>query len=81
LRGRPLAVLRGPSGVGGELFFQKHAETFNIAGVNRLDPSLWPGHPPMIEVASETGIVAAAQLNVIEFHTWNADKRQIEKPD
>ncbi len=81
LRGRPLAVLRGPSGVGGELFFQKHAETFKIAGVNRLDPSLWPGHPPMIEVASETGIVAAAQLNVIEFHTWNADKRQIEKPD
>ncbi|UZN52200.1 DNA ligase D [Cupriavidus cauae] len=81
LRGRPLAVLRGPSGVGGELFFQKHADTFNIAGVNRLDPSLWPGHPPMIEIASETGIVAAAQLNVIEFHTWNADKRQIEKPD
>lgn len=81
LRGRPLAVLRGPSGIGGELFFQKHAETFRIAGVNRLDPGLWPGHPPMIEVANETGIVAAAQLNVIEFHTWNADKRYIEKPD
>lgn len=81
LRGRPLAVLRGPSGIGGELFFQKHAETFRIAGVNRLDPALWPGHPPMIEVANETGIVAAAQLNVIEFHTWNADKRYIDKPD
>lgn len=81
LRGRPLAVLRGPAGVDGELFFQKHAETFNIAGVNRLDPALWPGHPPMIEIGSETGIVAAAQLNVIEFHTWNADKRHIEKPD
>ncbi|MBY4898401.1 DNA ligase D [Cupriavidus sp. AU9028] len=81
LQGRPLAVVRGPSGVGGELFFQKHAETMNIAGIRRLDPSLWPGHPPMIEVATPQGIVAAAQLNVIEFHTWNADKRTIEKPD
>ncbi|WP_458217038.1 DNA ligase D [Paracidovorax citrulli] len=81
LQGRPLAVVRGPSGVDGELFFQKHAETMNIAGISRLDPSLWPGHPPMIEVATPQGIVAAAQLNVIEFHTWNADKRSIEKPD
>jgi bifunctional non-homologous end joining protein LigD len=81
LAGRPVALVRGPSGVGGELFFQKHGDTLRMPGIKQLDPSLWPEHPPMLEVASETGLVAAAQLNVIEFHTWNADKRSIEKPD
>lgn len=27
------------------------------------------------------GLLAAAQMNVIEFHTWNADKSAILKPD
>lgn len=55
--------------------------TIKIPGINVLDASLWEGHPPLLEIASETGIVAAAQLNVIEFHTWNATKRTIDKPD
>ncbi|MBY4948402.1 DNA ligase D [Cupriavidus respiraculi] len=81
LAGRPVALVRGPTGVGGELFFQKHGDTLRMPGIRQLDPSLWPEHPPLLEVATETGLVAAAQLNVIEFHTWNADKRSIEKPD
>lgn len=81
LVGRPVALVRGPSGVGGELFFQKHGDTLRMPGIRQLDPSLWPEHPPMLEIATETGLVAAAQFNVIEFHTWNADKRSIEKPD
>lgn len=81
LRGRPVSLVRGPTGIDGELFFQKHAETIKIPGINVLDASLWAGHPPLLEIASETAIVAAAQLNVIEFHTWNATKRAIDKPD
>ncbi|KDP89490.1 hypothetical protein CF70_031325 [Cupriavidus sp. SK-3] len=81
LRGRPVALVRGPTGIDGELFFQKHAETIKIPGTNVLDASLWAGHPPLLEIASQTAIVAAAQLNVIEFHTWNATKSAIDKPD
>lgn len=81
LAGRPVALVRAPKGVGGELFFQKHDEKSSIAGVVQLDPSFWPGHPPMIEVASREALVGAAQMNVIELHTWNSTTRDIAHPD
>lgn len=81
LAGRPCSLVRGPDGVGGELFFQKHLGKMTLAGVRTLDPALWPGHEPLLEVASTQGIASAAQLNVIEFHTWNARVRTIDRPD
>ncbi|MGZ5105725.1 MAG: DNA ligase D [Usitatibacter sp.] len=81
LAGRPVALVRAPSGVEGELFFQKHGDTLKIPGIRELDPKLWPGHPAMLEVSSREGLVGAAQMNVIEFHTWNSTTRAIDKPD
>jgi len=81
LKGRPIALVRAPSGIDGQQFFQRHGDTLNIDGVNALDPKLWPGHPPLLEIASEAAIVAVAQLNVVEFHTWNARAAKIDKPD
>lgn len=81
LKGRPVSFVRAPSGIGGELFFQKHAERYQMAGVQQLDPAFFPGHPPMLEVAKAEGILSAAQMNVIEFHTWNGVKQAMGKPD
>ena len=81
LKGRPVALVRAPSGVGGELFFQKHAERYNMPGVEQLAPALSPDHQPMLEIARAEGLLSAAQMNVIEFHTWNAVKSSIGKPD
>ena len=81
LKGRPCSLLRGPSGVGGELFFQKHIESLQIAGLEELDAALWPGHAPLLEVATKKALIAAAQMNVIEFHTWNALAKKIDQPD
>jgi bifunctional non-homologous end joining protein LigD len=81
LKGRPVTLVRGPSGVGGELFFQKYAETSAFPGLRSLDPKLWPGHPPLLEVPDAAALVSAAQLNVIEFHTWNSLASRIDKPD
>jgi bifunctional non-homologous end joining protein LigD len=81
LKGRPCSLVRGPSGVGGELFFQKHVETLQITGIRELDPALWPGHGALLEVPTRKALVAAAQMNVIEFHTWNARVRRIGQPD
>ncbi|EJL87087.1 DNA ligase D [Polaromonas sp. CF318] len=81
LKARPTALVRAPSGIGGELFFQKHAEATSIPGIKLLDTALDPGHGPLLEVPSAAALLAAAQLNVIEFHTWNATTRAIHKPD
>ncbi len=81
LKGRPVALVRAPAGVGGELFFQKHAERYNMPGVEQLDAALSPDHKPMLEIANPQGLLSAAQMNVIEFHTWNAVKSAIGKPD
>ena len=81
LKGRPIALVRAPSGIGGELFFQKHMDRYKMPGIEQLDPSFFPGHPPMLEVAKPEGLLSAAQMNVIEFHTWNGVKTAIDKPD
>jgi bifunctional non-homologous end joining protein LigD len=81
LKGRPVALVRAPSGIGGEMFFQKRLERYKMAGVEQLDPAFYPGHQPMLEVTQPEGLLSAAQMNVIEFHTWNGVKSAIDKPD
>lgn len=81
LKGRPVSLVRAPSGVGGELFFQKHAATARLPGVRQLDPALDPGHESLLEVATVQGLLGAAQWNVLEFHTQNALAKAYETPN
>ncbi|MFM2085583.1 MAG: ligase [Pseudomonadota bacterium] len=81
LRGRPVSLVRAPSGVGGELFFQKHADTSKMPGLKQLSPALDPDHPPMLEVATAQGLLSAAQWNVVEFHTQNALASAYDTPN
>ncbi|PTR06050.1 ATP-dependent DNA ligase LigD phosphoesterase module /ATP-dependent DNA ligase LigD polymerase module [Nitrosospira sp. Nsp5] len=81
LEGRPVSLVRAPDGITGQLFFQKHWEKENMPGVNQLDPALDPGHEPLLEISTAEGLLSAAQMNVIEFHAWNATKNAIGKPD
>jgi bifunctional non-homologous end joining protein LigD len=81
LDNRPVAFLRAPAGIDGHLFFQKHGETLNIPGLKQLDLSCDPGHPALLEIDNPAALLGAVQMNVIEFHTWNATTRKIEKPD
>ena len=81
LIGRPVALMRAPEGVTGEKFFQKHLASLDIQGMKQLDEILDPGHAPLLEVVKPEALIHAAQMNVIEFHTWNARKDRIERPD
>lgn len=81
LKGRPVALVRAPDGVGKETFFQKHGDASSLPGIEALGPRLDPGHGPLLEVLTAEGLISAAQMNVIEFHTWNARADRIERPD
>ena len=81
LQGRPCSLVRGPAGVTGQLFFQKHGEQSGIPGIRELDPEVSPGHAALLEVATAQALVGAAQLNVIEFHTSNAPAKHSDRPD
>jgi bifunctional non-homologous end joining protein LigD len=81
LKDRPCSLVRGPQGVGGELFYQKHLKEQVVPDLRELPADLWPGHASLLEVPTRKALVAAAQMNVIEFHTWNARARKINQPD
>ena len=81
LRGRPCSLVRAPAGIGGEVFYQKHPESLKFAGLKALDAKLEPEQAPLIELGSEAAIAMAAQMNTVEFHTWNARGRNIDRPD
>ncbi len=80
LQNRPVSLVRAPQGITGQLFFQKHSDA-KITGLTELDASLWPGHDSLLSVDSVEGLISAAQLNVIEFHTWNSTTKRIDQPD
>lgn len=81
LKGRPVALLRAPEGVDGPLFFQKHDAKSSIPGLRSLDPALSPEHDALLEAGSLKALRGAAQMNVIEFHTWNSTVRRLDRPD
>jgi bifunctional non-homologous end joining protein LigD len=81
LRDRPVAMVRAPAGIASELFFQKHLERYRMAGVVQLDRSIDPDHPPLLGIAEPLGLLSAAQMNVVEFHTWNGTTKAIMTPD
>ncbi len=81
LRARPLALVRAPEGIGGELFFQKHAEKLGIPHINQLDQALYPRHAPLMTIETAEALVGAAQMGTIELHTWNGVAPDLERPD
>jgi DNA primase len=52
-----------------------------MPGLAELNPAIWPGHPALLAVDSRDALLAAAQMNTVEFHTWNSTTRSIDQPD
>ena len=75
---RPLAILRAPGGVTGELFFQKAFTTHVPENVYQSE--LADG-TTVISVKDVEGLVSLAQFGAIEIHPWGAPLPTGEKPD
>lgn len=81
LRDRPVYLLRCPDGIDGEHFFQKHIHRTPIPGIRTLDPSLDPGHAPLMTIDSIDALIGAAQMGAIELHICNATADRMDRPD
>ena len=79
LKDRPVALVRAPDGIAGELFFQKNAERLAIPGITTLDKAL-TGQPVMI-INNAEALIGAVQMSTVELHTWNAISDNLDKPD
>ena len=80
LKDRPVSLLRAPDGIAGQLFFQKHPES-KMPGLRVLDRVLWPNHNALLAIDDVDALLAAAQMNTIELHTWNSTTSSIDDPD
>jgi len=79
LKNRPVALVRAPEGISGELFFQKNAERLAIPGIETLGKEQ-TGQPVML-INNLEALVGAVQMSTIELHTWNAVTKDLEQPD
>jgi bifunctional non-homologous end joining protein LigD len=52
-----------------------------MPGLKAHDRDLWPKHPPLLTVDTADALLSAAQMNTIEFHTWNSIVRRLDAPD
>ena len=72
---RPLAILRAPEGVGGDLFFQK---SFPNHLPKNVEQQQIPDGATVFSVSNAEGLVSLAQFGAMEFHPWGST---LDKPD
>jgi len=81
LKDRPVALVRAPSGITGEMFFPKHSGDMTFPSMNLLPPELYPRHEALLNINSPAALAGAVQMGTIELHTWNASQPDLARPD
>ena len=76
--GRPLSLVRGPDGIAGKTFFQKHAWAGLDAGAVRR--TVVDGEE-LLSIRDLKGLLALVQASVLEIHPWGSRLGQIARPD
>ena len=79
---RPLSLVRCPEGERGACFYQKHAAPGVPKQVKRVRIRESGGGPASyLYVDDLPGIIALAQIGVLEIHPWGTRVERIERPD
>jgi len=79
---RPLSIVRCPAGVRGACFYQKHAAPGVPKQVKRVRlRESGGGTASYLYVDDLPGVIALAQIGVLEIHPWGTRVERLERPD
>ncbi|CAN7422508.1 DNA ligase D [Mesorhizobium caraganae] len=82
IMGRPVSLVRCPTGLPKDCFFQRHAFTGMPPSVVTFDTVNSEGETKsFLSVEGANGYLALAQFGVVEFHTWGTHRTSLDKPD
>lgn len=80
LFGRPVSLVRTPTGKSDDLFFQRHPFPGMPKSMARFE-TMSSEKRTYIAVEDTKAYLALAQFGVIEFHAWNCHYETLEAPD
>ena len=78
IAGRPLSLLRCPSGTDAKCFFAKHPWQGLDDSVRRIDVG---DKEPMLAIDNFSGLLSLVQAGIIEIHPWGSRIENLEHPD
>jgi bifunctional non-homologous end joining protein LigD len=81
ITGRPLALVRCPTGSEGECFYQKHSFAGLTDAVEIAHVPEKGGEEETIVIHDLRGLITLVQANVLEIHPWGARIEDVDHPD
>ncbi len=79
---RPVSLVRCPEGQEGTCFFQKHGMPGFPESLRRIEIAEKDGgRAEYLYIEDAAGLIAAAQMGVLELHIWGSHIDKLERPD
>jgi bifunctional non-homologous end joining protein LigD len=80
-RGRPLTLVRCPTGLAGGCFYMRHSGVWAPKALHRVRIQEKTKVGEYLVADSVAALVSLVQMDVLEIHTWNSRVGSLEAPD
>jgi len=78
---RPLTLVRCPSGIRGQCFYQKHADKGMPEALGRIVIAEKRKKIEYATVQDVAGLLSLVHMNTLEIHVWGSRADNVERPD
>ena len=79
--GRPLTLVRCPTGLSSQCFFMKHSNVWAPPALRRVTIQEKTKQGTYLVADNLAAVISLVQMDVLEIHTWNSRIERIECPD